>query len=437
MKAAFHTLGCKVNQYESEAMREQFAAAGFELVGEDELADVYVINTCTVTGIADRKSRQYIRRMKRLNPAAVVAVTGCYAQIGAQELWQMPEVDIVAGSGEKGRLLSYVQEALAGGGRSLHVRGYDELCEYQDRGIICSMESRTRAYIKVQEGCDRFCAYCVIPLARGKVRSRDPQEVVVEAKALLSRGFKELILTGINTALYGREESFAARYPGWEDGIEDLIAALNALPGDFRLRLSSLEPAVVNADYVKRLLKYERLCHHLHLSAQSGSDHVLALMNRPYTAEQYLRIAAVLREFDPLYGISTDIIAGFPGETEDDFAASLRLIEQAGFCKVHAFRYSRRPGTAAAERPQQVASQQKNARVALLVQAGERAAQEFFRRAVKDRRRVLFEEREGSYLTGYTDNYIKVYARGGDEYLNSFQEVKLLEIYKDGMKGEI
>lgn len=437
MKAAFHTLGCKVNQYESEAMREQFAAAGFELVGEDELADVYVINTCTVTGIADRKSRQYIRRMKRLNPAAVVAVTGCYAQIGAQELWQMPEVDIVAGSGEKGRLLSYVQEALAGGGRSLHVRGYDELCEYQDRGIICSMESRTRAYIKVQEGCDRFCAYCVIPLARGKVRSRDPQEVVVEAKALLSRGFKELILTGINTALYGREESFAARYPGWEDGIEDLIAALNALPGDFRLRLSSLEPAVVNADYVKRLLKYERLCHHLHLSAQSGSDHVLALMNRPYTAEQYLRIAAVLREFDPLYGISTDIIAGFPGETEDDFAASLRLIEQAGFCKVHAFRYSRRPGTAAAERPQQVASQQKNARVALLVQAGERAAQDFFRRAVKDRRRVLFEEREGSYLTGYTDNYIKVYARGGDEFLNSFQEVKLLEIYKDGMKGEI
>lgn len=437
MKAAFHTLGCKVNQYESEAMREQFAAAGFELVGEDELADVYVINTCTVTGIADRKSRQYIRRMKRLNPAAVVAVTGCYAQIGAQELWQMPEVDIVAGSGEKGRLLSYVQEALAGGGRSLHVRGYDELCEYQDRGIICSMESRTRAYIKVQEGCDRFCAYCVIPLARGKVRSRDPQEVVVEAKALLSRGFKELILTGINTALYGREESFATRYPGWEDGIEGLIAALNALPGDFRLRLSSLEPAVVNADYVKRLLKYERLCHHLHLSAQSGSDHVLALMNRPYTAEQYLRIAAVLREFDPLYGISTDIIAGFPGETEDDFAASLRLIEQAGFCKVHAFRYSRRPGTAAAERPQQVASQQKNARVALLVQAGERAAQDFFRRAVKDRRRVLFEEREGSYLAGYTDNYIKVYARGGDEFLNSFQEVKLLEIYKDGMKGEI
>ena len=437
MKAAFHTLGCKVNQYESEAMREQFAAAGFELVGEDELADVYVINTCTVTGIADRKSRQYIRRMKRLNPAAVVAVTGCYAQIGAQELWQMPEVDIVAGSGEKGQLLSYVQEALAGGGRSLHVRGYDELCEYQDRGIICSMESRTRAYIKVQEGCDRFCAYCVIPLARGKVRSRDPQEVVAEAKALLSRGFKELILTGINTALYGREESFVARYPGWEDGIEGLIAALNALPGDFRLRLSSLEPAVVNADYVKRLLKYERLCHHLHLSAQSGSDHVLALMNRPYTAEQYLRITAVLREFDPLYGISTDIIAGFPGETEDDFAASLRLIEQAGFCKVHAFRYSRRPGTAAAERPQQVASKQKNARVALLVQAGERAAQEFFRRAVKDRRRVLFEEREGSYLTGYTDNYIKVYARGGDEFLNSFQEVKLFEIYKDGMKGEI
>lgn len=439
MKAAFHTLGCKVNQYETEAMRGQFKNAGFEIAEENDFADVYIINTCTVTNMADRKSRQYIRRMKKLNPHAVIAVTGCYAQVNADEVASLAEVDIVAGTGEKNNIVEYVKEYIRSRTCQRHIMDYDQLCTYQDKGIICSMESRTRAYIKIQEGCDRFCSYCLIPFARGKVRSRNPKEVIDEAKALVSKGFKEIILTGINTALYGTEESFKHIYPDWaaDGGIEPVIKALNELEGDFRIRLSSLEPAVIDAEYVKSLAKYDRLCHHLHLSAQSGSDKVLSLMNRPYTAEQYMDIVKVLREQDPLYGISTDIIAGFPEESDEDFEDSLRLIEEAEFCKVHGFRYSRRKGTAAASMSGQVNSQTKNMRIDKLIEAGERAAEKFFSRSVGDRRIVLFEEKEGELVTGYTDNYIKVYAAGSDADLNRFREVKLLEVYKDGMKGEI
>lgn len=439
MKVAFHTLGCKVNQYETEAMREQFKAEGFESVDENDFADVYVINTCTVTNLADRKSRQYIRRMKKGNPDAVIAVTGCYAQIKPEELAELPEVDIVAGTGEKNNIIQYVKSFMEEKQQQTHIKTYDELCEYQDRGIITSMESRTRAYIKIQEGCDRFCAYCLIPFARGKVRSRDPEEVVAEAKALVAKGFKEIILTGINTALYGIEDGFAEKYPLWakEDGIESIIKAICQIPGEFRVRLSSLEPAVINAEYVERLMKYDKLCHHLHLSAQSGSDHVLKLMNRPYGQKEYLDIVEVLRKCDPLYGISTDIIVGFPQETDEDFEDSMNLIEKAEFCKVHAFRYSKREGTAAAAMKGQVLSQVKNTRVTALMEAGERASDHFFEKCKGAVRTVLFEEWDGEYITGYTDNYIKVYAKGSDDDLNCFREVKLLEIYKDGMKGEI
>lgn len=441
MKVAFHTLGCKVNQYETEAMRQQFVQNGFQSVEENDFADVYIINTCTVTNLADRKSRQYIRRMKKINPNAVIGVTGCYAQIKPEELAQLPEVDIVAGTGEKNNILEYIKEFMENKIPQSHIRDYDDLCEYQDSGIITSMESRTRAYIKIQEGCDRFCSYCLIPFARGKVRSRNPQEIVEEAKALISQGFKELILTGINTALYGTEEGFAELYSEWEwyelEGIESIICAINGLEGDFRIRLSSLEPAVIDAQYVEKLMKYDKLCHHLHLSAQSGSDQVLKLMNRPYGRKDYLKIVEVLRSQDPLYGITTDIIVGFPGEEESDFQDSLDLIKKAGFCKVHGFRYSKREGTAAALMDNQVKSQVKNTRIDRLLEEGERVSHSFFKRCVGDKRKVLFEEKEGEYVTGYTDNYIKVYAEGSEKDLNCFKEVTLLEIYKDGMKGEI
>ncbi len=470
MKAAFHTLGCKVNQYETEAMKEQFKAAGYEIVDEEDTADVYIINTCTVTNLADRKSRQYIRRMKKKSPESIVAVTGCYAQVKPEELEALDEVNIVAGTGEKNNLVRYVGEFLDKRQSQKHIKNYDELTTYDDRGIITSMESRTRAYIKIQEGCNRFCAYCLIPFARGNVRSRNPEEIVLEAKTLIEKGFKEIILTGINTALYGTEKEFCFNMEPDEEnmsGIEIIIKRLNRLSGEFRIRLSSLEPTVINAEYVKRLLKYERLCPHLHLSIQSGSNNVLKMMNRRYDRDQYLDIVKVLKDFEPCYGITTDIICGFPGETEEDFEDSLDIIDKVKFCKVHAFKYSKREGTAAALMDRQISGEVKNRRSDELIAAGEAAASDFLKLCRNTTREVLFEEFAGgdshwdsrcdshrgmhgdssvrnnrgnnklSVISGYSDNYIKVYALGSEADLNCLKKVRLLEEYKDGMKGEI
>ncbi len=430
MKIAFHTLGCKVNQYETEAMKEQFSAAGCDIVGEEDFADAYVINTCTVTNLADRKSRQYIRKMKRVNPDAVVAVTGCYAQVNPDEVAEIEGVNVVAGTNEKQNLLRYIEEYRKARQEACHVLPYEELTEYRSAGIVTSMESRTRAYIKIQEGCNRFCSYCIIPFARGKVRSRNLAEIAEEAELLIGKGFKELVLTGINTALYGEDLGYG--------GIEPLVARLCAIEGDFRIRLSSLEPTVINKEYVKGLLKYPKLCPHLHLSIQSGSDRVLDAMNRHYTREEYLEIVRVLQDFDALYGITTDIIVGFPGESEADFADSLDIIDRAGFCRVHAFKYSPRKGTKAAAMENQIDGAVKNQRSQLLIEKADADARRFFRRCKGAVRRVLFEEEAGEgLLTGYTDNYIKVYVPAPKALLNQFAMVTLLEEYKDGMKGEI
>ena len=465
-KAAFHTLGCKVNQYETEAMKEQFAARGYEIVGEEDRADVYVINTCTVTNLADRKSRQYIRRMKKQCPDAVVAVTGCYAQVKPGELEALPEVNIVAGTGEKNNIIAYVEDYMKNHVNQKHILEYDALTSYHDKGIITSMDSRTRAYVKIQEGCNRFCSYCLIPFARGHVRSRAPEEIIAEVKALIEKGFREVVLTGINAALYGTEESFG--YPLTDEekrekmqGIEIIINRISAIDGDFRIRLSSLEPTVVNAAYVKRLMKYEKLCPHLHLSIQSGSDRIIGAMNRHYSRQDYLEILEVLKAHDPHYGVTTDIICGFPGETEEDFEDSLRIVEEADFLKVHAFKFSKREGTAAWEMKGQIDGETKNERVTRLIKKSEEITRKFLESSEGEVRTVLFEQEEpevsgnetaaagtsnqgrtagepqAKLLSGYTENYIKVYAFGSPERLNSFQNVKLLEPYKDGMKGEI
>ena len=485
MKIAFYTLGCKVNQYETEALKEEFARAGYQVTGEDDVADIYIINTCTVTNLADRKSRQYIRRMKRRSPEAVIAVTGCYAQTKPEEVASVEGVDIVAGNGEKNELRKYIEDFIgkreaeekAGRHKLCRVTPYEELTEYKSSGIITSMESRTRAYIKIEEGCNRFCSYCMIPYARGPVRSRSMEEIICEAKTLIDKGFKELILTGINTALYGAERD---RLNGCEpyvngaarcmpdgiskneaamsvpsngtarsglidegakpvpcSGIEPLIKDLSDIPGDFRIRLSSLEPTVINAEYVKGLLKYEKLCHHLHLSIQSGSDEVLGKMNRHYTVDEYMDIVNALKDFDPLYGITTDIIAGFPGETEAAFCETLAAVDAAGFCRVHCFRYSKRSGTKAAEMADQIPGNVKNERLERLAEKAGEAASAFYEKCRGSIRQVLFEERtEEGLLTGYTDNYVRVYAEGGDELLGAFADVRLLHEYRDGMKGE-
>ena len=451
MKAAFYTLGCKVNQYETESMREQFRHAGFYVVSEDETADVYVVNTCTVTNMADRKSRQFIRKAHNLNPEAVIAVTGCYAQMDKDAVAAIEGVDIVTGTGEKSKILELVQEQLekragsgceaasadapgsADHGKMLDVKPYDELNKYEELGVISEMEGRTRAFIKIQEGCDRFCSYCIIPFARGKVRSRSRDEIVCEVSGLVKRGYKEIVLTGINTALYGTDLGYG--------GIAPLIEALDQMSGDFRIRLSSLEPTVVDADYAVGLLKYNRLCHHLHLSAQSGSDHVLSAMNRHYTHEDYLDIVRRLREQDPYYGISADIIVGFPGETEEDFQQSVELVRESELVKTHVFKYSVRRGTRAAGMTDQVDEKIKNRRSKVLIEVAEEVQRKFLEKCRGTVRRVLFEQEEDGMVTGYTDNYIKVYVPADSGPLaqecGKFAFVEIGDLYLDGVTGTV
>lgn len=473
MKIAFYTLGCKVNQYETQALSEAFQKRGYEVVGEQESADIYVVNTCTVTGLSDRKSRQYIRRRKRENPDCITCVIGCYAQVSPEEAAAIEGVNIVAGTNEKSRLPEYVEQYLAERegsaangdtpqtGGHCHIKEYDGQTPYEETGVITSMESRTRAFLKIQEGCSQFCTYCIIPYARGAMRSRALEDVVKEAKSLIDRGFKELVLTGINTALYGMEPGFSvpARVGTaqileekkdsisreetdsvW--GIEAAVQAVAAIPGEFRIRLGSLEPNVVNAQYVERLMKYDKLCPHMHLSLQSGSDRILADMNRHYSREEYEKIVEVLRKKDPGYGISADVIVGFPGEKEEDFMQSADLVRRSGLCRTHVFPYSPRKGTPAAEMKEQVSPQVKKERSQRLIAVGEEAAQEFHRSLEGTVRTVLLEEYDpqSGYCRGYADNYVRVYCpplpeQSEEDYLNQFFSVRLLSPWKEGMLG--
>lgn len=441
MKIAFHTLGCKVNQYETEGLKENFKKAGHEVVTDTEFADAYVINTCTVTNLADRKSRQFIRRARAINPDAAIAVTGCYVQVAPEEVAAIEGVDIIAGTNEKSAMVSLVEEYIKDGRKIRQVKSYEELDTYEEIGTITSMESRTRAYIKIQEGCDRFCSYCIIPFARGSVRSRRPSEILKETESLVRAGFKELILTGINAALYGTEQGFVCDIDDTDienmHGIEIIIHLLDKMPGDFRIRLSSLEPTAVNSDYVKRLLEYDRLCHHLHLSIQSGSSSIISAMNRNYTREDYLDIVKVLRDKDLHYGITTDIIVGFPGETDEDFAESMNMVREADFLKVHAFQYSKRKGTAAALMGNQIEPQIKKSRSAALIAEADRVSKEFMTACTGEIRQVLFEETDKDKITGYTDNYIKAYAEADGKYLNTLCNVKITGLMYDGVSCEI
>lgn len=450
MKVAFYTLGCKVNQYETQGIREDFSQAGFTEVEAHEVADVYVVNTCTVTHLADRKSRQAIRRMTRLNPESVIAVTGCYAQINPEEIGGISGVDLVIGTNEKGKVLNEVLTALKNPSEETVYKRleYDDIWDYEETGSIVSMESRTRAYVKVQEGCDRFCSYCIIPYARGVIRSRNPLYIRKEVENLSSKGFKEIILTGINTALYGREDGFQKKHSddfqalGIKNnlgGITPLIELIENIPGQFRIRLGSLEPNVVNSLDVEALKEYKRLCHHLHLSLQSGSNKVLKAMNRRYSRKDYQNILNVLRNIDPNYGITTDIIVGFPGETEEDFGETLRLVETENFCKIHIFPFSPRQGTKAADMVKQVKHSVVKDRIARLQIAADDSQNRFLEKNIGFQRQVLIEEydSQSQEYAGYSDNYIKVFIKSELDILNQMVAPTLLEVYKSGMRGSL
>jgi len=380
--------------------------------------------------------------MKRQNPDALVVIMGCYPQTNPGEVSGIEEADIVMGTSDKNLVYKHVEDYFKGlvdRKQNYVTEPKVRAAEYPEHEVTVVPESKTRAMIKIEEGCNRFCSYCIIPYARGPVRSRPLGSIVEEARQLIALGYKEIVLTGINTALYGTEAGFSG---GSSYGVETVIEAINALPGDFRIRLSSLEPTVVDADYVKRLFKYDKLCHHLHLSAQSGSDKVIYSMNRHYTSSDYLNIVDALREFDPHYGITTDIIVGFPGETEEDLQDSFKLVEEAGFLHVHAFPYSRRFFTPAAEMEGQVPPQEKKERNRRLIELSDGVSLKFREGLTGTVQRVLAEEADSDPMPdgtpvwkGHASNYTVVYFPSDVDTEGEFVDIIIEKPWKDGVFG--
>lgn len=412
LKLLVKTMGCKVNTYESEAIMEVFKNRGYDVLQTDEAAekaDIFVINTCTVTHIADRKSRQIIRRFRRNNPDALVVVTGCYAQIAPDEVLAVDGVDLVLGNAEKNKLPDIVEKAIKDdcNVKGINVSDISTISCFDESFSISEMNDRARAFVKIEEGCNRFCSYCIIPYARGPVRSRNRTAILNEVQRLVCAGYKEIVLTGINTALYGCDNQSELG----KGALCQLLASIEDLPGDFRVRLSSLEPTVINADFIKDLFPFERLCHHIHLSLQSGSDAVLQNMRRCYKSEEYIKIVDAIREFDPLYGITTDIIVGFPGETDRDFHYTVDMVQKCRFSKVHIFKYSDRKGTIAADFRDKVAADIKEKRSLELEAVSNEVANEFAALNVNADTQLLIEEvfpaEEKLIAAGYSDNYLR------------------------------
>ena len=402
LRAAFHTLGCKVNIYESEVMEEKLRECGVTIVPFDSPADIYVINTCTVTNIADRKSRQMIHRAKKLNPDAVLAATGCYTELADEEVLKKEGVDLVLGNNEKACIAEALERYLEKGLRPVRtpIREFREI----ERMGLSRTHEHSRADVKVQDGCQEYCTYCAIPFARGRIRSKTVEDAVREITVLSENGIREVVLTGIHLSAYGRDLS-------GDDTLLRLILAVNAIPGIRRIRLGSLEPRVITEEFVSGIKAADKLCPHFHLSLQSGCERTLKRMNRHYTPEEYMESVRLLRKAFGKPAVTTDIIAGFPGETEEDFEESYRFAEAVGFYEMHVFKYSRRKGTAADRMPEQVPEDVKTERSARLLALAKEMSKKFREEALGTEEEVLTEEavefRGGTYMAGYTRTYIR------------------------------
>lgn len=428
-KVAFYTLGCKVNQYETEAMLEMFKKEGYTQVDSEDFADVYVINTCTVTHMSDRKSRQYIRRMKKKNPEAIIAVVGCYSQVSPEEILDIEEVNLVMGTNERRQIVDEIKKLDATKKAStvddiMKVRAFEEIEISQTNG-------RTRAFIKIQDGCDRFCTYCIIPYARGgKVRSRDLESIVSEVKKLVLNGYKEVVLTGIHVASYGKDVK--------DESINLLtvIKAINEIDGIERIRLSSVEPVLFTDEFVNEVSKMKKVCPHYHLSLQSGCDETLKRMNRRYTTKEYKEIVDRLRENIPNVAITTDVIVGFPGETNDEFKNTYEFLKEIELSQMHVFKYSPRKGTPAATMENQIDPQMKQLRSDKLLNLNKENFNKFVGKFIGQEVDVLFEQSiaENTY-EGLTSNYIRVIVKSDKDIHGEILKVKLTDIRDEYVEG--
>jgi len=415
---AFYTLGCKVNQYETNAMEQQFIQNGYKIVENTEKADIYVINTCTVTNMADRKSRQMLRRVKEINQSAVIVVCGCYAQVAKKELEQIPEVDIILGINEKNKIVQIVEEYLANKDNIIEVADVSKQKEFLDFGDVTYTE-KNRAVIKVQDGCNMFCSYCLIPYARGRIRSRKIENVVSEIEKISKQGIKEVVITGIHVASYGKD------FEGENIRLINLLEEINKIEGIERIRLSSLEPTIVDEEFAQRLSKLEKICDHFHLSLQSGCDETLKRMNRKYTTARYKES----RKYYPNANFTTDVIVGFPGETDEEFNQTYKFLKEIGFYKMHIFKYSPRKGTVAEKLPNQVDGNIKEERSRKLIELSNNMQNQTNNQYIGKTVKVLFEEYENGYYKGHTTNYmvVKVQTKEQEGFIDNIKDVEITE----------
>ena len=425
MKYAFYTLGCKVNQYETQAMQQLLLARGDTLGEFDGVCDCYIINTCTVTAVSDKKSRNAIRRARKLNPNAVIGVCGCYAQTAPEEIRKL-DVDVLIGTDGRAEFLDKLAAAAAEKLRWEHVEdaGLPRAFEQLPSG---GLAERTRALLKVEDGCNNFCTYCIIPYARGRVRSLPLENAVAEARKLAAEGYREIVVNGIEISSWGWE---------WHDGscLRQLLAALCAAVPSVRIRLGSLEPRTIDEEFCKTLSGFENLCPQFHLSLQSGSDSVLRRMHRKYDSARYLQSVELLHRYFPGCAVTTDLIVGFPGETEAEFEASLALIRRCALSKVHIFPYSRREGTPAAKMPDQVPKAVKEARASRAAAVAAELEDAFHTSLIGTEQPVLFEQPENGFYAGHAPNYAKVYAAPGELH-NAVRRVRITELCRDGVFG--
>lgn len=416
---AFCTLGCKVNQYETDAMRGSFEAEGYEVKEFSQEASVYVINTCTVTNMADRKSRQMMHRAKKKNPDGIIVAVGCYVQAAKEQLEEDTLIDLVIGNNMKSQVVQiveqYIQDNRHTEDRDAYVADIAHSHEYETMHIE-TVSEHTRAYIKIQDGCNQFCSYCIIPYARGRVRSRKMEDILQEVRDLTANGYKEIVLTGIHISSYGLDFEHTADEqedygPFKNSALIDLIEALSGIEGLERIRLGSLEPRIITENFVRRLCKVPQICPHFHLSLQSGCDETLKRMNRHYTTALYLEKCGILRQYFDRPALTTDVIVGFPGETEEEFAQTESFLETVHFSDMHIFKYSKRRGTKAADMPNQIDPQIQSVRSEKLIALGERMKDDFLE-ACKDQEQIVLIEEETEidgtkYMTGHSKNYIR------------------------------
>ena len=427
MVFGFYTLGCKVNQYETQAMERLLTDKGHAVGAFDGRCDVYVINTCSVTAVADKKNRAVIRRCRRENPEAIIAVCGCYSQHAPEDVEKLG-VDVIGGSADR---TEFVEMLLRSAENRRREKNVDEALRRREFEILPAggLEERTRAMLKVQDGCRNFCTYCIIPYTRGPVRSATLELAVEQAKELAARGYREIVITGIEIASWGVD------LPG-KPALTELITAVCYAVPHCRVRLGSLEPRVVTAEFCEELKKLPNLCPQFHLSMQSGCDTVLARMKRKYDTARYFESVELLNRHFPGCAVTTDMIVAFPGETEEEFAESLAFIQKCAFADMHIFPYSRRPGTPADKMPGQLGNATKEERSRRAIAVGNAMSENYRGRLVGTQLEVLFEEAEGEFYTGHAPNYVKVYVKGEDLH-NQIRNVTVTGLYRDGVQGEI